>query len=81
MLISDHYLVAQAESASDTTNFRYGTADALYIGGTGNVTVVLENDVAVLFAGAVVGTILPLRIKRVNSTNTAGSGYVALYRY
>jgi hypothetical protein len=54
-------------------------ARALYIGGTGNVTIVTPRDTTVLFTGVVVGTILPCYVKIVKATGTTATGIVAFY--
>lgn len=51
----------------------------LWVGGAGNVAVILENDTdAVTLAGVGAGTLLPIRVKRVMSTNTTATLIVAL---
>ena len=52
----------------------------LYVGTAGDVAVVLVDDTAtVTFVGLVAGSVYPLRIKQVNSTNTTASNLVGLY--
>lgn len=52
---------------------------ALYIGGSGNLVVILAGDsVAVTFTGVIAGTILPIRANIVKSTLTTATGIVAL---
>lgn len=64
---------------SDTTT---GAADqnfkALYIGGGGNVAVVMESGAVLTFTAPPVGTVLPVRGKRVNATNTTATLMVGL---
>lgn len=69
---------------SDTVN-QFGTGATspltrgLYVGGTGDVSVQMANiGTAVVFKAVPVGTILPIIITRVNSTNTTASLMVAL---
>ena len=80
MFTNGSYNLARAETASDTTDFFYGVCDALYVGVTGNVTVVLDSNATVLFPAVPAGAVLPINAKRVNNTATAASGFVALYR-
>lgn len=52
---------------------------AIYVGGTGDVSVDDQDDAEVVFKAVPVGTILPISPKRVNSTNTTATLMVALY--
>lgn len=74
----DGYSRAVAVVPSDATNFTDGACHAIYVGGAGNITAVV-NGTAVLFTGVPVGTILPVRATRVNSTATTATAMVALY--
>jgi hypothetical protein len=69
---------ASAVTTSDSVDFSY-PARALYIGGAGNVAVVLESGTAVTFSAVPAGAILPVVCKRVNATNTTATSIVALY--
>lgn len=74
----DGYSRAVAVTPSDATNFTEGACHAIYVGGAGNITAVV-NGAAVLFTAVPVGTILPVRATRVNSTATTATAMVALY--
>lgn len=50
----------------------------VYVGGDGNVVAVSEAGVAVTFANASAGAILPIRARRINATGTTATGLVAL---
>lgn len=53
---------------------------ALYVGGAGNVAVMLSEDsAAVTLIGVAAGQTLPVRAKRVMATNTTATNIVALY--
>lgn len=53
---------------------------SLYIGGAGNVNLLLADDtVAVVFVGVSAGQVLPVRAKQVLSTSTTATSIVALY--
>jgi hypothetical protein len=52
--------------------------DAIYVGGAGVVAVVLQDGTVQNFT-AVAGEVIPIRGKRVNSTNTTATLLVALY--
>ena len=53
-------------------------ARALYVGGTGNLSVVRLDGTTVAFVGVPAGTILPIRIRGVNQTGTTATDIVAL---
>lgn len=69
---------AAAITKSDTVDIPEGLTDAVYVGGAGIVAAVFQNGEVVNFT-AVAGEILPIRIKRVNSTTTTATLMVALY--
>ena len=73
---------AQAITKSDTDNILPQSTrltDAVYVGGAGIVQAVFPNDKVVAFT-AVAGEIIPIAVKRVNSTNTTATLMVALYQ-
>jgi hypothetical protein len=71
-------LRATAVTPSDNTELT--GVRALYVGGAGNVAVILKEDtVAVTFVAVPAGSILPLAAIRVMSTNTDATNIVALY--
>ena len=51
----------------------------LYIGGAGDVKVDMTLGNTVTFAGLLAGTILPIQVTRVYSTDTTATDIVALY--
>jgi len=67
---------------SDTVNIvdpaRDPLPDAIYVGGAGVVAAVFQDNSVVEFTAAA-GEILPIRIKRVNSTNTTATLMDALF--
>jgi hypothetical protein len=70
-----------AVTPSDVTDGPFDdNFDAIYIGGSGNLVVVREDDVAVTFSGLSAGIILRVRGKRINSTDTTATNLVALKR-
>lgn len=55
-------------------------AVALWVGGAGNVSVdMVGGQESVVFTGVPAGTILPIRVKRVNSTGTTATTITALW--
>ena len=72
-----------AVTPSDSTDFAGGAAAALFVGVGGNVVVVgVDNNNGVVtetFKNVGSGTILPVRCRRVNATNTTATDIKALY--
>jgi len=52
---------------------------AIYVGGAGNLTVVMLGGATITFTGVAAGTIYPLRVARVRATGTTATGLVALW--
>lgn len=69
---------AVAVTAHDTTKITGYPTRALYVGGTGNVTVLTEDGSTITFTAVPAGTLLPIAIQRVNSTNTTATSMTAL---
>ena len=72
-----NYDYALAVTPSDSTDLTT-VSRAIYVGVTGNIAAVLANNDVVTFTAVPVG-ILPIRCKRINSTNTTATNMVALY--
>jgi hypothetical protein len=74
------YNDVQLISKSDTLNIYAdgGLTDAILVGGAGIVVGVLQNDTTVTITGVIAGALLPIAIKRVNSTTTSATNMVAL---
>lgn len=77
------YNFAEAHTKSDTVDLvafkTKGPTDALWVGGAGIVVAVFEDGSTAQFT-CVAGTVLPVAIKRVNSTTTTATLLVALWR-
>lgn len=56
-----------------------GLADALYIGGAGNLQVVTANGQTVVINGVTAGTLLELRVSRVLAASTTATNITALF--
>lgn len=70
---------AAAVTPHDSTNLTYITR-GLYIGGDGNISVEMaDTGTAIVFVGLVAGTLLPIRVTRVNSTSTTATNIVAVW--
>ena len=76
---------AFAVTTSNTTNFSNPSNTAqpitavIYVGGAGNVQVQTAQNETVLFSGLNAGTVLPLQVVRVWTTNTTATNLVAIY--
>lgn len=70
---------AAAITPSDSANFAQGVAVGLYVGVTGDVTLVNENGDTCLFKSVPAGKDIPCTCKRVNATGTAASSIVAYF--
>lgn len=79
MFVLTGYNQAAQHTKSDTVNAAF-PFDAIYVGGAGDVVVVLSSTVAVLFESVPAGTVLPIAGIRVNSTNTTASKITVLKR-
>ncbi len=52
---------------------------SIYVGGAGNISVIMANDdAAVAFINVAAGSVLPIRVKQVLSTDTTATDLVAL---
>ena len=72
-------LDAEEVTPHDSTNLQ-NYSRSLYVGVTGNVTVVMASGGAVItFVAVLAGAILPVRCSRVNATDTTATSIVALY--
>lgn len=69
---------AVAVTKSDTT--RLDTTRGVWVGGAGDLAVIFAGDTAaVTLVGVNAGTLLPIQVIKVMSTNTSASDIVALY--
>jgi len=68
---------AAAVTTSDTVNFP--TASVVFVGGAGNVRVFTAQGSDVTFTGVLGGSILPVQVLRVYSTNTTATNMVRIF--
>lgn len=72
--------IAVAVTPDNSTLIATGVTRALYVGETGDITALMaDGGTAVLFKNVSAGTVLPIRVQRVNSTGTTAASIVALY--
>lgn len=76
--IQPAYLGGEAVTKSDTSELTK-VARALYVGGAGNVAVVTAEGDTITILGVTAGTLLPLMVKQVMSTNTTAENITALW--
>lgn len=71
------YQDAVSVTPSDSVNLDK-EAGGIYVGGAGDASILMRSGNAVTFNGITAGTLLPLRVLRVNSTGTTATNIVAL---
>lgn len=79
--VAQPYRTGVAVTPHDTTELTR-TSRALYIGsiaGGATMTVLTADGDTLAFAGLVAGSVIPIAVRRVNSTATLASSIVALY--
>jgi len=69
---------AAAVTPSDSTDLGVFSR-ALYVGGAGNISAIMLGGQTVTFSGVPAGSLLPLRVKRVRSTDTTATNIVAIW--
>jgi hypothetical protein len=68
----------EAVTKHDTIEFAT-VSRAIYVGGAGDVAAVMADGSVLTFSAVPAGTLLPIRCKRINSTNTTATLMLALY--
>jgi hypothetical protein len=70
---------AEAVTPSDSVNLAK-TSRGVYVGVAGDISVEMAGTgTAIVFTGVLAGSILPIRITRVNSTGTTATNMTSLY--
>lgn len=68
-----------AEAVSPTNDLAVGPYRGLWIGGTGDVTVIcVRDDTAVTFVAVPAGTYIPVAVKEVRATGTSATNIVGI---
>lgn len=63
-----------AITTSDSTDYSDDPFRAVWVGGAGNIAVIAENDTAaVTISGVQAGTLLPISVTKIMSTNTTAT--------
>lgn len=73
------YANAAAAAGGDDNNDLAAVSRAIYVGGAGDVTVVMQGGGTITFKAVPVGTLLRVRATRIKSTLTTASNLVALW--
>lgn len=68
---------AAAVTPNDSTGI--DVTRSLYVGTAGNVAVEMKDGTEVTFTNVQDGSLLPLRVSKVKSTNTTATNIIALY--
>lgn len=63
---------------NDSTDLAHPTR-GIYVGGTGNLSVILRGGDTVTFQNLVAGIIHPIQASRIRSTGTTATGIIAVY--
>jgi hypothetical protein len=63
---------------SDTVNLSTPSR-AIWVGGAGNIAVEMLDGGTQVFVGVVAGSLLPLQVTRVNSTDTTATNMVSVF--
>ena len=71
----EHALAIQPDDVADLPQ----VTRALYVGGDGDVAVVMRGGERVIFAGVAGGTLLPIRVSRVLAGGTTATGVLGLW--
>ena len=77
----DSFPAATAEeiTPNDSADITNGFTKGVWVGGTGDLRVIMINDTAaVTFTNVQGGSLLPIRVKRVLATGTTATGIVAV---
>lgn len=75
--LSSPYDDAVALTPADSVDLSHETR-GLYVGGAGDASIGLASSGTATFVGMLAGTIYPLRVKQLNSTNTTATNMIGL---
>jgi hypothetical protein len=72
------YNVVEQVTPSDTVDLKL--TDGIWVGGTGNLHVMLQNGQTRVFGGVPAGILVPVRAKRVMLAGTTATLILAMYQ-
>jgi hypothetical protein len=76
-LLSSPATSGEVVTKDDANDFTYASR-GIYVGGTGDVAAVMIDGTVLTFSAVPAGTLLPIRCKRINATNTTATLMLAL---
>ena len=68
---------AEAVTPSDSASL-VNVSRALWVGGSGNITVIMKDGTTVLFSGVPAGVWMPIRVSQVKATGTTATNIVSV---
>lgn len=68
---------AEVPVNSDTANLAFNSR-SVYVGGAGNLSVCMANGANATFVAVQAGSILPIRVARINTTGTTATNILSL---
>lgn len=77
--MSENFQIPNRAGAVTPSDSNTTFANALYVGGGGNVTVVTEGGDTVTFSNVPAGTTIVLRVTQVRATNTSATNIVRMW--
>jgi hypothetical protein len=69
---------AAAVSPSDTVDLT-DVSRALFVGGAGNLTVIMQDGTTAVFTAVIAGQVLPIQASRVKATGTTATSITAMW--
>lgn len=78
-LMGNNALRVVAVTPSDAVALVDGVTKGLYVGGAGNISLLMADGTSATFNAIAIGVIHPLGVKRVNATGTTATNILAVY--
>lgn len=64
---------------SDSVNLVGGPTKGIYVGGTGDISLIMNDGSSITFTALAAGVVHSISAKRINATGTTATGIIALY--